>query len=275
MCELLGMSANTPTDICFSFAGLMRRGGQTGPHADGWGIAFYEDRGCRAFHDPRPSARSEVAAFVRTHPIKSRIVISHIRRANRGRVALENTHPFQRELWGRAWTFAHNGQLRGVKRWPLGAFRPIGGTDSEHAFCWMLETLRTRFPAGRPPADGALAAAVGGLSERLAALGVFNMLLSDGRGLFCFCGTKLAWLTRRAPFRPATLLDEDLTVDFERETTPKDVVSVVATRPLTRDETWEVMAPGSFVVFRQGAPVAPGRIRPAPRRQTAEERRAA
>ena len=40
MCELLGMSANVPTDICFSFAGLMRRGGQTGPHADGWGIAF-------------------------------------------------------------------------------------------------------------------------------------------------------------------------------------------------------------------------------------------
>ena len=24
MCELLGMSANVPTDICFSFAGLMR-----------------------------------------------------------------------------------------------------------------------------------------------------------------------------------------------------------------------------------------------------------
>jgi len=33
MCELLGMSANVPTDICFSFAGLMRRGGQTGRHA--------------------------------------------------------------------------------------------------------------------------------------------------------------------------------------------------------------------------------------------------
>ncbi|MCK3283042.1 class II glutamine amidotransferase, partial [Escherichia coli] len=27
MCELLGMSANVPTDICFSFTGLVQRGG--------------------------------------------------------------------------------------------------------------------------------------------------------------------------------------------------------------------------------------------------------
>ena len=26
MCELLGMSANVPTDICFSFTGLVQRG---------------------------------------------------------------------------------------------------------------------------------------------------------------------------------------------------------------------------------------------------------
>ena len=102
MCELLGMSANVPTDIRFSFAGLARRGGETGPHADGWGIGFYEGRGCRTFHDPEPSARSDLARLLRAYPIKSRIVVAHVRRANRGRVALENTHPFGRELWGPA-----------------------------------------------------------------------------------------------------------------------------------------------------------------------------
>ena len=50
MCELLGMSANVPTDICFSFTGLVQRGGGTGPHKDGWGITFYEGKGCRTFH---------------------------------------------------------------------------------------------------------------------------------------------------------------------------------------------------------------------------------
>ncbi|HYZ31880.1 MAG TPA: class II glutamine amidotransferase [Crenalkalicoccus sp.] len=266
MCELLGMSANVPTDICFSFAGLMRRGGQTGPHADGWGIAFYEGKGCRAFHDPRPSARSEVARFLLAYPIKSRIVVSHIRRANRGRVALENTHPFGRELWGRAWTFAHNGQLRGLKRRPLDRYRPIGTTDSEHAFCWMLDRLRERW--AKPPPDPTLERAVGELCRSLGELGVFNALISDGRSLFCFCGTRLAWLTRRAPFGPATLVDEDLTVDFAAETTPRDVVSVVATRPLTRDEAWTQMAPGGFAVFRSGELTMRRRAEPASRLTT-------
>jgi glutamine amidotransferase len=96
MCELLGMSANAPTDIRFSFSGLAKRGGETGPHADGWGIAFYEGRAARAFHDPQPSATSDIARLLRDYPIHSRIVVAHVRRANRGRVALENTHPFTR-----------------------------------------------------------------------------------------------------------------------------------------------------------------------------------
>jgi len=61
MCELLGMSANVPTDICFSFSDLRRRGGQTGPHSDGWGISFYEGKRYRTFHDPKPSANSPIA----------------------------------------------------------------------------------------------------------------------------------------------------------------------------------------------------------------------
>lgn len=252
MCELLGMSANTPTDICFSFAGLMRRGGQTGPHSDGWGIAFYDGKGCRSFHDPAPSSRSEIARFVRSYSIKSRSVICHIRRANRGRIALENTHPFIRELWGRLWVFAHNGQLKGVKRLPLGFYRPVGTTDSEHAFCWMLEQLRRRWD--RPPPVKTLAAEIRRLAQELNRLGVFNMLLSEGRALFCFCSTELAWLTRRAPFGPAPLIDEDLTVDFSRETTPDDVVTVIATRPLTVGEPWRVMERGTFVAFRDGEP---------------------
>ena len=98
MCELLGMSANVPTDICFSFRGLMQRGGATGPHRDGWGIAFYEGRGCRTFHDPISSVNSPVAQFISNYSIKSSVVISHIRQATHGRVCLENTHPFRREL---------------------------------------------------------------------------------------------------------------------------------------------------------------------------------
>lgn len=258
MCELLGMSANVPTDIRFSFAGLARRGGGTGPHRDGWGIVFYEDRGCRSFHDPEPSARSDLARLLAARPIRSRVVIAHVRRANRGRVALENTHPFTRELWGRPWSFAHNGQLAQVKKLPLGRFRPIGTTDSEHAFCWMLGELEARFP--RLPTPARLDAVLPALFARLADLGVFNVLTSDGRTLYAHCGKRLSVITRRAPFGRATLIDEDLEVDFAAETTPDDVVTVVATRPLTRDEAWHDLAPGDCLALRDGG------IRPLRRR---------
>jgi len=41
MCELLGMSARQPTDLSHSLSLLRPRGGEIGPHADGWGVAFF------------------------------------------------------------------------------------------------------------------------------------------------------------------------------------------------------------------------------------------
>ncbi len=104
------MNCNTPTDVTFSFTGFAQRGGRTDHHADGWGIAFFEGAGLRHFVDHQPACDSPVADLIRRYPIKSRNVISHIRKATQGAVALENCHPFVRELWGRYWVFAHHRQ---------------------------------------------------------------------------------------------------------------------------------------------------------------------
>lgn len=251
MCELLGMSANVPTDICFSFTGLIQRGGNTGPHKDGWGITFYEGKGFRTFKDPQPSCDSKIAELVQSYPIKSRAVVSHIRQANRGQVNLENTHPFTRELWGRYWTFAHNGQLTDYQKLETGHFRPVGETDSELSFCWLLQKLEQRFP--EPPQDmEAMFAYVAECCDELRELGVYNMLLSDGEYVMTYCTNHLYWITRKAPFGKATLLDEDVTINFQEETTPNDVVSVVATQPLTGNETWHRMKPGEYSLFHFG-----------------------
>lgn len=250
MCELLAMSANVPTDIRFSFAGLAQRGGRTGVHTDGWGIAFYEGKGCRTLLDPSPSAESELARFLRAYPIKSRTVIAHIRKANRGCVALENTHPFTRELWGRRWTFAHNGQLKGIKRHKLNQSTPIGTTDSEHAFCWLMGELRTRFT--KRPAEVRLTRTIAELFAHLRTLGVFNALLSDGQNLYVSCSNRLCYVERHAPFGQASLIDEDWEVDFSKETTPDDRVVILASRPLTRDETWQMVTADTTLVLRDG-----------------------
>src|SRR6059058_1068926 len=95
MCQLLGMNANTPTDAMFSFTGLATRADE---HKDGFGIAFFEDRGLRLFVDQHSARTSPVAELVQGYPIRSDNVIAHIRKATQGRIALENTHPFMREL---------------------------------------------------------------------------------------------------------------------------------------------------------------------------------
>ncbi|MCL6268640.1 class II glutamine amidotransferase [Sansalvadorimonas sp. 2012CJ34-2] len=255
MCELLGMSANTPTDIIFSFTGLMQRSGKTGPNRDGWGIAFYDGKGIRDFRDPDPGCTSEIAELVQKYPIKSETVISHIRQANAGRVCLENTHPFTRELWGRYWTFAHNGQLQGIKSRPLEFYQPVGTTDSEYAFCWLLDQIRAKYP--KPPKRReTLWRYIRKVCNELREMGVYNMLLSDGRDLGCYCSTKLCWITRKAPFTTASLKDADVTVDFHQETTPDDIVTVIATQPLTDNETWLTMNAGEMQVFYKGETLA-------------------
>ncbi|SET58007.1 class II glutamine amidotransferase [Thalassotalea agarivorans] len=258
MCELLAMSANVPTDICFSFSGLMQRGGNTGPHKDGWGITFYEGKGCRSFKDPLPSAQSPIATLVTQYPIKSEAVICHIRQANSGEVSLENTHPFIRQMWGKNWTYAHNGQLADVtKHLSLEAHIPIGQTDSEHAFCYLLDSLYFEFGKTEPSAD-VLFAFIAKQCERINQLGVFNITLTDGVHLFVYCANNLNWIQRRAPFGEASLLDAEMSVDFKQETTDHDIVSVIATRPLTGNETWHKIKPGQWIVFKQGEIVLQG-----------------
>lgn len=251
MCELLGMSANVPTDICFSFSGLIKRGGECGPHKDGWGITFYEGKGCRTFKDPLAGSYSPIAKMVQAYPIKSKAIIAHIRRANRGRIALENTHPFTRELWGRNWTFAHNGQLTDYKKLATGRFTPIGETDSEYAFCYLLNQLEQRYPVAPKNSQSAFGY-IKKCAIALNKLGVFNLLMTDGRYIFAYCATNLHWITRRAPFGLAKLQDEDMELDFQQLTTPSDIVTLIATQPLTINEQWNKLAVQEAILFKDG-----------------------
>ena len=253
MCQLLGMNCNTPTDICFSFEGFKARGGLTDQHRDGWGIAFFEGVGCRVFLDAQPSISSPVAELVRQYPIHSMNVIAHIRKATQGMVALENTHPFMRELWGRYWIFAHNGNLKDFSPQLDGCCLPVGTTDSEQAFCFLLQSLRRRYPHAQP-APEVLHEALSELTAGLCQYGEFNYLLSNGNCLFAHCSTRLAYIVRQAPFAVAHLKDQDVTVDFSEVTTPDDRVAIIATTALTDNENWTTMAPGTLTLFREGAP---------------------
>ena len=255
MCQLLGMNCNTPTDIVFSFEGFAKRGGLTDHHSDGWGIAFFEDRACRLLIDSQPSISSPVADLVRSYPIKSLNVIAHIRKATQGVVALENCHPFMRELWGRHWVFAHNGNLVDFSAPDEGVFQPVGVTDSEAAFCALLHGLRSAFPdatAKSPPSVAQITWALKLLVAQIARHGTFNFCLSNGQAMWAHCSTNLFYIVREHPFATAHLKDADVTIDFAQHTTPNDRVAVIATQPLTDNEMWYQMSEHEFVVFQDG-----------------------
>lgn len=254
MCQLMGMNSSKPAAVGFSFAGFAERGGGTDEHKDGWGIAFHDGQGCRLITGQDASASSARALALKQSPPRARNVIAHIRKATQGPVTAANSHPFTRELWGRTWSFAHNGDLRDFAP-PLGGrFRPAGQTDSERAFCHLLERLRGRFGA-TAPARRALFEAVEETAAAIAAHGSFNFLLTDGDILLAHCGTSLHYVVREYPFRSARLADCDLAIDFGRHNHLDDRIAIIATAPLTRDEAWHALKPGELAMFVHGAPV--------------------
>ncbi|WP_180179934.1 class II glutamine amidotransferase [Acinetobacter sp. YH12041] len=252
MCQLLGMNCATPTDITFSFRGFSQRAGITSDHSDGFGIAFFEDKACRLFVDNQSAVESPIAELVRNYPIKSRNVIAHIRKATQGKINLENSHPFSRELWGRQWIFAHNGDLKDFLPELSGRFTPVGNTDSERAFCYLLDQLVKRFGYDEPKLDQVFDL-LAEISPSIAEHGTFNFCLSNGQALFTYATTKLHWLVREYPFKPAQLIDIEVEVDFSQVTTPEDRVAVITTEPLTQNEEWTAFQEGEMILFRDGA----------------------
>ncbi|EPK0209926.1 class II glutamine amidotransferase, partial [Acinetobacter baumannii] len=254
MCQLLGMNCATPTDITFSFRGFSQRAGITSDHSDGFGIAFFEDKACRLFVDNQSAVESPIADLIRNYPIKSRNVIAHIRKATQGKITLENSHPFIRELWGRHWIFAHNGDLHDFNPPLSGRFTPVGNTDSERAFCYLLDQLVEVFGYEEPTLEQ-IFEVLEKISPKIAEYGTFNFCLSNGQALFSYAITKLHWLVREYPFNNAHLIDLDVEVDFSQVTTPEDRVAVITTEPLTHNETWIAYQPGEMILFQHGKPI--------------------
>lgn len=250
MCQLLGMNSLKPAELSFSLAGFLRRGGETDEHADGWGIALYEEQGCKLVIDEQPSASSPVAEWMQQNTGRSRNVIAHIRKATQGEVTATNCHPFMRSLWGQEWCFAHNGNLDTGKLGRPAAFQPCGQTDSELAFCLLFDALLKRFGTQKPT-TALLHAALNEFTAEIAAAGNFNYVLSNGELLFAHRSTELHYVERAWPFGRAQLLDCPLGIDFARHNQRDDRMIIIATRPLT-DENWQALPIGRVTAFKGG-----------------------
>ena len=125
MCQLLGMSCTSPMLSYSVLSRFVQRGGNTDIHAHGWGMAYYKHNNLsdavpqlQTIRDVSPAATSSKAQNILDESKSSlltRDMIAHIRYATVGDISVENVHPFQRELFGVDFVFAHNGDVPIVK----------------------------------------------------------------------------------------------------------------------------------------------------------------
>jgi glutamine amidotransferase len=191
-------------------------------------------------------------------------VLSHIRKATQGGPALRNCQPFVRELGGAMHAFAHNGdlELRGLRaRLPLGMHRPVGETDSEYAFCALLERLRELWLAaeGVPPFAHRLAI-VSGFASTIRDLGPANFIYSDGDALFAHGHKRmhegaarppgLHVLSRRCARSGGAFDTEGLSIV---SSAGEQKVVLLASVPLTNEPGWQPLGEGELLAARRGA----------------------
>jgi len=261
MCELFAMSARLPATISMSMEEFSRHGGLSGPHKDGWGVAWFDQGDVQLIKEAAPAAGSPCMSFLKSQPFTSPIALSHIRKATVGEVALRNCQPFIRELGGRWHVFAHNGSLPGIEQMPgmrSGRFHPIGDTDSEIGFCALLERIGPLWVDTHVPDLQLRRRVVEAFAEDLRVIGPANFIYSDSDAVFAHGDRRhqtdgeirppgLWWLSRRCPFGGEFSVP-GLRVEGDSD---EQEVSLVASVPLS-GEGWQPLLQGTVLVARAG-----------------------
>ncbi len=264
MCELLALSTSQPARLTFSLHTLASRGGLNGTTHDGWGVAFYQGADVALFREPLAADGSALVSYLETQGPSTKLAISHIRHATQGTVQFSNTQPFIRELGGRTQVFAHNGDLPGIEvALKLGAYRPVGQTDSEFAFCALLGRLQSLWDGVMLPTLDARLSLLAAFAAELRQLGPANFLYADSDALFAHGHRRLQkgrgpaeppglWTLQQHCAPADALPTQTAGVSIAQE---ERVSLLIASVPLT-DEAWQPMLEGELVAVRDGQLIA-------------------
>lgn len=243
MCQLLGISANRAVDLEFSLREWKHRG-RLNP--DGYGFAHW-NKGESRIVKRAVSLWENQDELDEIRHIRSKLFICHVRLMSCGAQDGDNTHPFKGRNSHGDLVFAHNGTVRRIKEQRLETQRPQGNTDSEHAFCWLLENL------DQTP-QGEFSAQLKHLADRIRGYGRFNFLLSDGTTLWVYADNSLYYIQRTPPYggQLVELKDDGYSISLAEVKGLDETAMLIATRPLTDEASWKQMLPGELLVMRNG-----------------------
>jgi predicted glutamine amidotransferase len=250
MCELFGLSFNMAIKPSITYRGLCETADQ---NSDGWGLAFFPDEAVQVVKEPIEASKSMMSRFLQDYSeAMSKILIGHVRRSTVGTPTYKNTHPFQRELNGKNWVFVHKGTVKEHQALQLGRFRPIGDTDSEHVFCYILSLVEDEGIKGWDHHSfDWLAKHLKMINER----GYCNFVFSDGERLFCyhdkdsFAGLHFTFQAPAA--KRVKLLSGGRVIDMVFEADDPRKGFIVASVAMSA-QSWFDFQPGELMVFKDG-----------------------
>ena len=232
---------------------------------DGWGIAFYPDgKAAQVIKEAIPAASSKLSEFLSTYEhLCSKIFLAHIRKASRGVVSYSNSHPFSREVMGREFSFAHNGTVRSIRSFKLGQHKPVGNTDSEHLFCFILNFIEQRGIGAWTEEDlfefwKFLISINRWPTKAQTKPDKLNILLTDGETLIAYTDYYGQGTLHRLMLRvngEVSSGGRKLSACSQTEVNDEESIGIIATMPVSGDKLWVSMEPGELCALRNGVVV--------------------
>lgn len=229
-------------------------------HPLGWGIAWYPNDHQAALVSKDPHARGmevQMDALSDWSNFRSTVYFCKAQGAARGYTHHE-TQPFSRSFAGHDWIFLHNGDLDKIKLHELHKdksrfLEPLGKTDSELAFCYLLGKMMET--EARKLSDVPNETLLGWF-EQLDPLGSADICISDGTTTACFCGTQSVrklYYTRITPPDPQRFFNSESALFYLND--PRDTYRTALIVTSCRFDTgsWLEMQPGQLLIIRRGS----------------------
>lgn len=253
--ELLGYSFNEPVQGRHIFSVFRHR-----EQPEGWGLAFYPDESLQLFREPKKALECELAEILLTYDyLEAPLFVAQVKDST-GMQTHETTQPFQRELNGKRYAFTHCGSLSDFQQQlQLERFKPMGESDSEHLFCYILgqienESIQTW--------DNAKFEWLQGILRDANNLGTLSCLLSDSEHLFVYHDKKsgenfLHFIERKTPYGTVHFIDTNEDIDLSNVYPSSASGYILCTKPLTTEQ-WTSVGHGQLIVLKNGTIVWEG-----------------
>lgn len=225
----------------------------------GWGIGWYPLNQTAAVVHKEPAVRAKkvlLKDLIHDSKFRSNYFLFKLKEGVSGYTHHE-TQPFSRSFGGNEWIFVHNGKLdyEGLEnRFDNKSLflEPLGKTDSELAFCYLLSKFHE---ANAGSLKSITPEVMRTWFSTLDTFGGADIAVTDGTSSVCYHGLnseeKMYYL-RITPVMNDTVLQSDhITIDFQDPRDSYRTKLVVSSQKLSGGD-WVEMVPGQLIFVSQG-----------------------